>query len=151
MEGELLDAPAPTISSAAAAAAALAAKYAARKKTAKLLISATEAAAIEMPTYAFPSTNYSNEANVSVTLYNEAGSKLGLVFPYFETLMYDPVVYFTDTSSMGILEADSKTPPVVMNTTSVGARRRAVNAAPALSMNVVGNMLLLLLGVILLV
>ena len=89
---------------------------------------------------------------MSVTLYNDAGNKLGLVFPYFETLMYDPVVYITDTSSMGILDADSKAAPLVANTTaSVGTRRRAVNAAPALSVSFIGNLLLLLLGVLMLV
>lgn len=118
---------------AAAAGAAAGAEQARTKlpvRTAKLLISKTEAAAIECATVAYPAIGAAINTTVGVKLASASamppagpgdkaakganataaanalgGSRLSLTFPYFETLVYDPVVTFGPTDGMALADA----------------------------------------------
>jgi hypothetical protein len=98
-------------------------------KTAKLLVSPQQAAVIECPAVAYPTLGASTNSTVGVKLLTSippaaaagndtraaasanalGGSKLSLTFPYFETLYYDPIIYFGDIDGMGL--ADVPAPP----------------------------------------
>lgn len=103
-------------------------------KTAKLLVSPTQAAAIECATVAYPSVGAAVNSTVGVTLVTASvtaptaasskianatmaavstagdlgGSRLSITFPYFDTLYYDPVISFTNVDGMS-LEAPEPT------------------------------------------
>jgi hypothetical protein len=103
-------------------------------KTAKLLISSTQAASIQCPTLAYPAPGATINTTVGVALVSASsapttsaaagapanataaaaaaasanalsGSRLSLTFPYFETLYYDPVVSFGSTDGMQMSDA----------------------------------------------
>ncbi|KAF8069614.1 hypothetical protein HT031_001731 [Scenedesmus sp. PABB004] len=90
-----------------------------RSTTAKLLVGPGLAGAIEMPTYAFASSNFSGESNVTIALATSANAtaiggaaRLSLTFGYFaQSLYYDPTIYFTDTWDMAIMDAESGVMP----------------------------------------
>ncbi|WIA30014.1 hypothetical protein OEZ86_000111 [Tetradesmus obliquus] len=86
--------------------------------TAKLLVGPGLAAALEMPTYSFTSSNFTGESNVSIVLAHkplngsDGAARFSLTFGYFPTsLFYDPTLYFSNTYDMELTAADVSTIP----------------------------------------
>lgn len=102
-------------------------------KTAKLLISPSQAASIECATVAYPSVGSSINTTLAINLMSSSavaapdstsskianatlaaissanslgGSKLSFTFPYFETLYYDPVISFGNIDGMSLSVSD---------------------------------------------
>uniref|UniRef100_A0A383V3L7 Uncharacterized protein n=1 Tax=Tetradesmus obliquus TaxID=3088 RepID=A0A383V3L7_TETOB len=89
-----------------------------RTSTAKLLVGPGLAAALEMPTYSFTSSNFTGESNVSIVLAHkplngsDGAARFSLTFGYFPTsLFYDPTLYFSNTYDMELTAADVSTMP----------------------------------------
>lgn len=125
-------------------------------RTARLLVSPTRAAAVECPTVAYPSVGSAINSSVAISLVSAAaealeaapppassrianatvaavasanalgGSRLSITFPYFETLYYDPVVYFGAIDGMSV-NADDFAPK--SNCTGVVCGRTAERRA----------------------
>lgn len=99
--------------------------------TAKLLVGPGMAAAIDLPTYSFASTNFTDEADVSMVLASNSSdgiARFSLTFGYFpRSLYYDPTLYFSDTFDMELAASDASTLP----TAAGGSALAGANCAPA--------------------
>ncbi|KAF6251971.1 hypothetical protein COO60DRAFT_1555887, partial [Scenedesmus sp. NREL 46B-D3] len=91
-----------------------------RTSTAKLLVGPGLAAALEMPTYSFASSNFTGESNVSIVLAHQplngsdGAARFSLTFGYFPaSVYYDPTLYFSNTYDMELTAADESTVPGV--------------------------------------
>jgi hypothetical protein len=105
-----------------------------RTSTAKLLVGPGLAAALEMPTYSFASSNFTGESNVSIVLAHKSlngsdgAARFSLTFGYFPTsLFYDPTLYFSNTYDMELTAADVSAIP---GSSSSGAALAAASCPP---------------------
>lgn len=80
-------------------------------RTVKLLTSMTDAVAVEFPTFVVNARTGNLSANLKPLSLNTTGdgrTVVKLVFPAFDqTMFYDPVMRFTDTSGMTVLDTSS--------------------------------------------
>jgi hypothetical protein len=106
-----------------------------RTSTAKLLVGPGLAAALEMPTYSFASSNFTGESNVSVVLAHkplngsDGAARFSLTFGYFpQSLFYDPTLYFSNTYDMELTAADVSAIP---GSSGSGATLAAASCPPS--------------------